>query len=610
MKIKRLTAITLVLTILFCFSFVSVSAADYSVLDVSDIQKHIAGLIMLSDEKQKEYDFNNDGILSILDSTFLQRVLTDSESGEVPTTTSSLNEVTTVFSVTEPSTMPKATEQTEATIVTEPTESSAATEPTEPTTSAETTLQTEPSTAAAATKQTEPSTAAETTKPTTVVYPTRISLNKTSLTLGIGEQYTLVKDTDSPDYPFEFVSGNDSIADVDNNGTITAKSCGTVFIACTSENGLVAVCSVTVKNMAQSITLNKTTLTLGVGENFSLTGSTSEDTAAYFKWYTSSNPDVASVVKNTGSITANKQGSATITCLLSNGVTAECSITVKAAPTSATLSVTSKQLKVGKNYTISESTNSGSYSYNFTWSSSNTKVATVQKTSGNKAQISPKMQGTATITFKTYNGKTASCKITVKGSNVKCLDVSYAQGYINFNKVKSAGYDYVIIRAGYGKLNSQKDSYFERNYKNAKAAGLKIGAYWYSYADSYSDALAEADVCMNCIKGKTFDLPIYYDIEEESQANLSKTKLTNLIEGFCSKLESNGYSAGVYATNGMYWNIDKASLKKNYSTWLAQIDGDFSSITDDIHQYTWTQRVSGISTNVDCNYIYNLNIVN
>lgn len=362
--------------------------------------------------------------------------------------------------------------------------------------------------------------------------------------------------------------------------------------------------------MAQSITLNKTTLTLGVGENFSLTGSTSEDTAAYFKWYTSSNPDVASVVKNTGSITANKQGSATITCLLSNGVTAECSITVKAAPTSATLSVTSKQLKVGKNYTISESTNSGSYSYNFTWSSSNTKVATVQKTSGNKAQISPKMQGTATITFKTYNGKTASCKITVKGSNVKCLDVSYAQGYINFNKVKSAGYDYVIIRAGYGKLNSQKDSYFERNYKNAKAAGLKIGAYWYSYADSYSDALAEADVCMNCIKGKTFDLPIYYDIEEESQANLSKTKLTNLIEGFCSKLESNGYSAGVYATNGMYWNIDKASLKKNYSTWLAQIDGDFSSITDDIHQYTWTQRVSGISTNVDCNYIYNLNIVN
>lgn len=229
MKIKRLTAITLVLTILFCFSFVSVSAADYSVLDVSDIQKHIAGLIMLSDEKQKEYDFNNDGILSILDSTFLQRVLTDSESEEAPMTTSSLNEATTVFSVTEPSTMPKATEQTEATIVTEPTESSAATEPTEPTTAVETTLQTQPSTESVATKQTEPSTVAETTKPTTVVYPTRISLNKTSLTLGIGEQYTLVKDTDSPDYPFEFVSGNDSIADVDNNGTITAKSCGTVF---------------------------------------------------------------------------------------------------------------------------------------------------------------------------------------------------------------------------------------------------------------------------------------------------------------------------------------------------------------------------------------------
>ena len=220
------------------------------------------------------------------------------------------------------------------------------------------------------------------------------------------------------------------------------------------------------------------------------------------------------------------------------------------------------------------------------------------------------MQGTATITFKTYNGKTASCKVTVKGSNVKCLDVSYAQGNIDFRKVKTAGYDYVIIRAGYGNLTSQKDSYFERNYKNAKAAGLKVGAYWYSYATTYSDALREADACLSCIKGKTFDLPVYYDVEEESQAFLSKTTLTNLIDGFCCKLEINGFESGVYATNGMYRNIDKASLKKNYSTWLAQIDGDFSSISDDIHQYTWTQRVSGISTEVDCNYIYNLNIVN
>ena len=115
--------------------------------------------------------------------------------------------------------------------------------------------------------------------------------------------------------------------------------------------------------------------------------------------------------------------------------------------------------------------------------------------------------------------------------------------------------------------------------------------------------------CLYCIKGKTFDMPVYYDVEEWSQAYLSKTELTNLIDGFCNKLEDSGFKAGVYATNGMYWNIDKTTLKKKYSMWLAQLNGDFTGITDDVHQYTWTEKVSGITTNVDCNYIYNLNII-
>ena len=603
MKIRKITAITLVLSILSCFSFISVSAADYSVMDVTDIQKHVAGLIELSDEKQKEYDFNHDGVLSVMDSTYLQVMLAGGETEEGTQASSKASEETTEFSATESSA------QTETTTKTEPTTVTKATEPTEPSTAVKATEATEPSTVAETTKPTEASTATEPTEPTTVAYPTRIELDTTSLTLGTGEKYTLAIDSDVPDYPFKFVSGNSSVASVNSKGTITAVSSGTVFISCTSENGLVAICCVIVKDMAQSVTLNKTSLTLGIGETFDLNSYIPDNTAAYFRTYTSSNSEVASVKASGGLVTAKSKGTAKITCTLYNGVTATCSVTIKAAPTSASLSVTSQQLKVGKNYTITESTNSGSYSYNGTWSSSNTKVATVQKTSVNKAQICPKMQGKTTITYKTYNGKTASCKVTVKGSNIKCLDVSYAQGNIDFTKVKSAGYDYVIIRAGYGNLTSQKDSYFERNYKNAKAAGMKVGAYWYSYATTYSDALKEADACMKCISGKTFDLPVYYDVEEESQAFLSKTTLTNIIDGFCCKLEINGYEAGVYATNGMYWNIDKDSLKKNYSTWLAQIDGDFSSITDDVHQYTWTQRVSGISTDVDCNYIYNLNIV-
>jgi len=77
MKAKKLIAITLILTVIFCFPFVCASAADYSVTNVTEIQKHISGIIRLSEAKQNEYDFNNDGLLSIADSTYLQKILTD-----------------------------------------------------------------------------------------------------------------------------------------------------------------------------------------------------------------------------------------------------------------------------------------------------------------------------------------------------------------------------------------------------------------------------------------------------------------------------------------------------------------------------------------------------
>ena len=75
----------------------------------------------------------------------------------------------------------------------------------------------------------------------------------------------------------------------------------------------------------------------------------------------------------------------------------------------------------------------------------------------------------------------------------KGIDVSVWQGNIDFNKVKSAGIDFVIIRAGYG--NGNKDKWFEENYRKAKAAELHIGAYWYSYATSSVGATQEAQSC-------------------------------------------------------------------------------------------------------------------
>jgi GH25 family lysozyme M1 (1,4-beta-N-acetylmuramidase) len=128
----------------------------------------------------------------------------------------------------------------------------------------------------------------------------------------------------------------------------------------------------------------------------------------------------------------------------------------------------------------------------------------------------------------------------------KGIDVSQYQQNIDFKKVKASGVDFVIIRAGFGKYANQKDPYFERHYKAAKAAGLKVGAYWYSYAASVEEAKAEAQTCINAIKGKTFEYPIYFDLEERSQFAKGRAFCNSLVKTFCNALEHAGYRAGLY----------------------------------------------------------------
>lgn len=179
-------------------------------------------------------------------------------------------------------------------------------------------------------------------------------------------------------------------------------------------------CKVTVKPAPTSVRLSITSLTLGVGETFTITESTNSGSYANadnLKWSTS-NSNVAIPAKVSGSnkavIRAKGIGTATITIKTYNGKTATCKVTIKNAPSDVNLSKTSLTLNKGKSYAIAESTNSGSYAKSFTWSSSNSKVATVTKDSGNKAIVKAVGKGTAYIKIKTYNGKTATCKVTVK----------------------------------------------------------------------------------------------------------------------------------------------------------------------------------------------------
>ena len=587
MKIKKkiisglLTATTLVSLCAFSAGAVSTDK-KFSVEDATLIQKNVVGMTTFDEKQIKLYDLNKDGVITVVDSTLVQKIIV----GLIKEPTE--EQPTTAESTTEPTTEAVTEHTTEA--VTEPT-TEAVTEPTTETV-------TEPTTEAV----TEPTTVP---KPTTV--PTGIKLNKTDIVLGTTESYALSTTVTNGNLSqVTFSTGNKKIATVDENGKITAVGVGTSKITAKTYNGKTASCTVTVKKLADSITLNKTSITLGVGEKYDLNSSIPNNTAAYYRLYYSNNTAIAPVQKAGGLVTAKTAGTTTIRCKLNNGKEATCKVTVKSAPSRVTVYDKSATLKVGQSKTLKATLNNNAYSYRSTWTSSNTYVATVNST----GKISAKSQGTATITYKTYNGKTASCKLTVSGSVAKCIDVSTWQGSIDFNKVKSAGYDYVIIRAGYGKEKSQKDNMFETNYKKAKSAGLKVGAYWFSYAMSPSTATAEADACLSCIKGKKFELPVYYDMEYQPAMSTSNSNYTKMAVNFCNKLKSNGFKSGVYSSASVYdYLLNRKTLKNNgISIWNAEWYTK-PSITCDVWQYSDTGRINGISTNVDLDYIYNLNIV-
>jgi GH25 family lysozyme M1 (1,4-beta-N-acetylmuramidase) len=187
----------------------------------------------------------------------------------------------------------------------------------------------------------------------------------------------------------------------------------------------------------------------------------------------------------------------------------------------------------------------------------------------------------------------------------KGIDISQYQKNIDFAKVKASGIDYVIIRAGYGKYTKQKDPQFETHYKNATAAGLSVGAYWYSYASSVEDAKLEAQACLAVIKGKKFDYPIYFDLEESTQFAKGKSFCDSIVKAFCGELESAGYYAGLYISRSPLQQYISTDVANKYALWIAEYatkcnySGDYG-----MWQYTSSGTVNGISGNVDRDYCY------
>lgn len=186
---------------------------------------------------------------------------------------------------------------------------------------------------------------------------------------------------------------------------------------------------------------------------------------------------------------------------------------------------------------------------------------------------------------------------------VKGIDISKWQGAIDFQKVKNSGIEFVIIRAGYG--TKGKDEFFEANYKKAKAAGLHVGAYWYSYANGFKEAGEEADAFLRALSGKQFDYPVYLDMEEKSQLDAGQDFCSGLIRTFCSKLEAAGYFAGFYTSSSYVRSVVTEEIRKRYSFWCAQWASACSFAGScGIWQYSSKGTVPGIDGRVDLDYAY------
>lgn len=189
----------------------------------------------------------------------------------------------------------------------------------------------------------------------------------------------------------------------------------------------------------------------------------------------------------------------------------------------------------------------------------------------------------------------------------KGIDVSKHQGKIDWKKVKSAGIEFCIIRAGYGKTESQKDERFEENYNGCKENGIPCGVYWYSYATSVELVKEEAKTCLSILAGRELQYPVYFDIEEKGTFAKGEATVSEIAKAFCDEVEKAGYWAGIYMSASPAAEYLTETVRNRYAMWIADYrykDKAHYAGQHGMWQSGSTGRVNGISGYVDTDIAY------
>lgn len=190
------------------------------------------------------------------------------------------------------------------------------------------------------------------------------------------------------------------------------------------------------------------------------------------------------------------------------------------------------------------------------------------------------------------------------------IDVSRYQGSIDWAQVAAAGYKGAMLKtvSTNRKLSKRADGLyidptFETNYRNAKAAGLDVGVYYYTYATSEAMADAELALVRQAVYGKELTLPVAVDVEENELKPMSTLDLTNLTAYALEQVEKMGFYAQLYTYTGYKYELDMARLSSRWDVWLADYTGKTPKVDFkyNAHQHTSKGAVPGIGGNVDLN---------
>lgn len=190
------------------------------------------------------------------------------------------------------------------------------------------------------------------------------------------------------------------------------------------------------------------------------------------------------------------------------------------------------------------------------------------------------------------------------------VDVSRYQGLIDWAQVAAAGYKGAMLKTVSTNRNLSKradglyiDPTFETNYRNARAAGLDVGVYYYTYATSEAMADAELALLRQAVYGKELTLPVAVDVEDNRLGKLDKQSLTDLTAYALHEVEQMGFYAQLYTYTGYKYELDMARLSSWWDVWLADYTGKTPNVTFNYnaHQHTSKGSVPGITGNVDLN---------